>query len=632
MPLIPLAGTTPTWGTISAKGFDLLVPPSIIVEKTLSRYSKDMISLSRLPTDRIRAAFQSYRPTLSLRMRPLESRDVLLFLQIASQSWTNRSFLSNELQAEASDVDWLVNLWNTIPIALFPERLLLTSLHLLPTNDNSICRTKDKVFLPVLGPSMTSSQIAVWKKLGVTRFAHPNLLQPNARLEPHLSQNLSHLLKFVDSNRISSLTPSEWEDIKFSICGILNRGYSQLTASEVAALAKFKIFRVWKGDSQSVLEATSHMRYFVSDSLPRCPLPRLPGSPTFIQLSSSDRVICNILEGSKKISVLGEPDILGLAVQNWDLQATLQPRLLERIFSRFDDLAPDTKKTFLAKRFVTVGDTLKKATEVVDPESPIIELYLASERVMPTGFFKKGSLGLRFLQARGCLLNSLTPGVVQDRIDTLSTSPDADRFCKLQSLLCLLDDIWDSTFTDVIESRRDVEWIPCRMGDDANEILCAPQRCRDTGCNAYLFDLCLPLASINDGVIVIPRFRTALGWGQPFTLDQLRIQLDNTLSHPRFQRNPTRFIALIKEFSRQYQLNHGVVLADIKTWSDTLADRKWIPTESGDLVSPRHCLLQSDFKAGPFKQVSSSLNACHKILLEIGCSNEYVPCHILGVI
>ncbi|KAG9043185.1 hypothetical protein FS837_009920 [Tulasnella sp. UAMH 9824] len=304
----------------------------------------------------------------------------------------------------------------------------------------------------------------------------------------------------------------------------------------------------------------------------------------------------------KERDVLGEIDVLQKAIgpDAWGQQdqvTGLLPALIGRLINCLNEVDDVTRIKISDLAIVEVGATARRKSpnQVVDPASPIAELYDPEDEVLPAGVFGRGGPGsyIHQLQKYNMLRVTLTASAIEERITRISdqSRPMKGRSEKALRLLRVLDSYTlsegDGLPFKVVKMLCDLAWLPV-----VNRFY-RPSECWDSrGEDLLLCDMVSPSVPLT---VSSQQLRDYLGWNEvPF--DTLQRQLLEVLeTKPRTSQLPEtdimeRIEAVLKEIAQRFQAG-GLSQEQIESLAETLGDAAWVPTNSRNRCVARQGML-----------------------------------------
>ncbi|KAG8914890.1 hypothetical protein FRC00_009931 [Tulasnella sp. 408] len=353
---------------------------------------------------------------------------------------------------------------------------------------------------------------------------------------------------------------------------------------------------------------------FISQTVPI--IPNISGT-TFIDFEKS-KPLCSALGGAE----LHEVAVLEMAItpRGWaHLMPDIVPDIIERLVNGLQHFSASTRKTISELDIVDVSASGKRKSpkSLIDPLSPLAELFDPEDEVIPVGKFAKGGEEsyLQLLRNYSMLQAALTDEILEERLSHLvqasqGPSPDA-AVKKALRLLYLLDEHgmeWFSYFSSrAIEVIRDKAWIPVKTK------FYRPSDCWDSrDGDAFLCDWVLPRASVK---ISSPRLRACLGW-DAIPYDVLRRQM-LAVTDVRSQSQcagtediSERVRAILKTLASRLESAY-YDRDELGKLADQLKDREWVPISGGRQIKAQHSWIPSGPSEKPlgslFFPVSASL-------------------------
>ncbi|KAG8900745.1 hypothetical protein FRC00_011481 [Tulasnella sp. 408] len=339
--------------------------------------------------------------------------------------------------------------------------------------------------------------------------------------------------------------------------------------------------------------------------------------PTITAKSFIDYVQGRILHTAlKEAPVSSEISVLEMTIEPdaWVQQShDLLPLIIDRLIRRLPDFQESTRQRIAELDIVDVGaqHSRRPPNQVVDPSSPLADLFDPDDEVLPVGEFAHEGPGsyLQTLRAYAMFQNSISgetlDGIVSKIIDRRSKLSQEGRTRKALRLLTLLDKQTDSFFDELpprtVTSLRLRAWLP------VTGQLRRPSECWDAKeTDALLCDRVLAIVSI---VIMSPHLRVLLGW-QSVPNGILRRQLLNVLDGKGGSPDGIqgRVRAVLEALA--YRLQSETLTPD--ELDDLVARLReggfdWVPVTGGRLARAERCTLEPVDLGAQFHLVSTSL-------------------------
>ncbi|KAF8648409.1 hypothetical protein AX16_006307 [Volvariella volvacea WC 439] len=302
--------------------------------------------------------------------------------------------------------------------------------------------------------------ISAWTNLGIPFLNRRISYRSIQGFCSSLSTNASSFIENIDTSAIHRLESNDWNVIRHSLESIRDA-----QALDDNSLTIYKRFPIFPGPIRA--------NYRFVQEVPLCHIPVLPDI-TFIE--SQVGLGLRRLLGSLSSRALEEVDLLRMSLDNWDRQPPrLRERFIPRILVRLSEM-PAYVGRLRRLPFITIGEHNLPPQEVVDPDSPLAELYAADD--LPTGSFSKGSPSLRLCRNHDLLCNTLTAERLRNRIHFIADNPDSS-LPKAMRLLDILDKSWDSSFDEVIDECMTTSWVPTHNQTLGRPDLCFFDDCRN---------------------------------------------------------------------------------------------------------------------------------------------------------
>ena len=305
---------------------------------------------------------------------------------------------------------------------------------------------------------------------------------------------------------------------------------------------------------------------------------------------------------------LSEIQFLDLTFEYFTTQsASLQAVVLQYLVHHRHLLPPSLLSSLVEIAFVVTIDGLKrKPREVVDPTSPIACLYEgdSARQVRIANDSEQAIVGpLRSLQL---MQHALTISMVQERIRFISANHSSPASISLsRSLLAVIQSThFDCSCLPLVPEQR---WLPTNKG------LCMPEECRDGEQNRQnLFDEVLGV--LEQGIQIPHSLRSTFGWDRPVEIAIIIEQFDRVLNNLKIDDMYDKVVDIIKELSgRDY--SHS----DLVTLRSITAERKWVPTSSGQLARTIDAVFSPPIAEAGFEQILFINAKARRFLYDLGC-------------
>jgi hypothetical protein len=393
-----------------------------------------------------------------------------------------------------------------------------------------------------------------------------------------------------------------------------------LSTSDKDKFSRLPIFHVRQENSKnSILAPVFGDRRILVKVDTDVPLPLFSErQPIYVDVSKpgTQRLI-NMVESSK---VYNELDLLQLAIDNWRVQSSnLKEIFISRIFDNLPKISRPQLKTL---PFVTANNSthLYPPCDLIDPLSPLLQLYTDEEGKFPAGKFATGNY-LSMMRVYDFLKSQLDQEIVSERIRYLSnTQYSTSILAKAKAFVKILDDNWEEVYSPIVVEARTITWLPSNP-------LVSPSKSRDRheGLNQHphFYDLVLKVLDL--APLKSPGFRKALGWSDSVSDDVLLQQFTSALKTSSMK---SRIIRLLTHFGQL----HAKCMISAKFLTDLheiVQDTAWVPVSSSrhpDAMSlTKYALLSETKLRAPFRQVywrdisSDSI----EFLRAMGCTSQY---------
>ena len=304
---------------------------------------------------------------------------------------------------------------------------------------------------------------------------------------------------------------------------------------------------------------------------------------------------------------LSDVQFLVLAFEHFTAQsASLQAAVLQHLVHRRRQLPPFLLSNLGKIAFVvSVNGSKRKPGEVVDPSSPIACLFEgdSARQVRAANDSERAIVGsLRSLQL---MQHALTIPMIQERIELISTNHSSPASISLsRSLLAVIQSThFDCSCLSLIPGQK---WLPTNQG------LCAPEECRDGERNRRdLFDEVLGV--LEQGIQIPHSLRIAFGWDQPIEIATIIEQFNRVLN--KVDDIHEKVVDIIKEMSGRDRS-----FSDLLTLRSITAERKWVPTSSGQLARTIDVAFSLPVAETGFEQILFISTKARDFFLDMGCS------------
>ncbi|KAJ4466248.1 hypothetical protein J3R30DRAFT_3588632 [Lentinula aciculospora] len=594
---------------------------AVIEVELFSSCDKGMIKLSSLP-EKAREKLEQCCDGKKLNVARLEPINMKTYLvKILGDSTEEQSPLPSSL-----DLSWFSSFWTWIDSLCNSDEFLkvASSFHLLPMLDANIFRrVLNRAFLYSEDQAELCRELAV---VGIP-FLHPTITSTKSLSTSGFTLSIyafSKLMSFVDVKKSSGVTDRLILHDHFIRCIELQK--SVLNSKQRKRFRSLPVFpvRVPKVPSPEteLKSAMGILRFInVTDDFP---LPCVE-NVTYIDMSKSSRILGLLLDSNASAETLGEVKVMELAIQNLSKQPEVfQDVLMRKIVPRLFDLPGESRETLRHQRFIPVDGSQERVSPVgiIDPESPLASLFEGEKGRFPMRPYSD-HIFLSIMRTAGFYSVKLSHSMLQERIQYISSVPsDPVRVEKAKSLLHLLSNQWNSSFTQIVQSTEQTTWIPT-----TSNTLVSRQRCRQ-GEHHFLFDfvLCTVPCAVSDEV------RNALGWTSLLKFDILEQQLQATLQRPDsdIPDRVKRLSHLIVYLSKQHSTGN-LTSANISSLRTLVQHYRWIPVSLDKVMYSQNALLTPDMKIGDmFQSIFTTLQnrTCISFLKAMGC-NERPTINIL---
>ena len=310
---------------------------------------------------------------------------------------------------------------------------------------------------------------------------------------------------------------------------------------------------------------------------------------------------------------LSDAQFLALTFEHFTAQSTsLQAVVLQYLVHRQRQLPPYLLSSLVEIAFVVSIDGLKrKPGEVVDPASPIACLFERdSARQVRTVNGPEQAI-VKSLQSMRLMQHALTISMIEERIRFISDNHSSPTSINLsRSLLAVIQSThFDCSGLSLVPGEK---WLPTDRG------LCVPGECRDGERNRRnLFDEVLGV--LEQGIQIPHSLRSVFDWDQPIETTTIIKQLDQVLNKIQVDNTHEKVVEIIKELSERDCSD-----SDLVTLRSITAERKWVPTSSGQLARTVDAVFSESppiAEAG-FERILYISTKARKFLFDLGCSEE----------
>jgi hypothetical protein len=481
--------------------------------------------------------------------------------------------------------------------------------------------------IPTLkGPQLVSSTVfrapgdPLFEKLGL---AFISSLLPGSVvqfLDNHgVIKDTGDMNVFLPAIDLTAMQPLSEDEAK-SVFGHISDSYRSLSRDNLAKLRKMPVFPVLvpRTNVQSLVMSNAFVQWRTIDGLkiegvsPMSLIPLTDGI-NFLDKSCFSEPSCPVLK-ALRIPVLRDEDVLLLALSRF----SSQPKFLQASFVSYirqNHRLTNNVVSILGKaRFIKVSDgTLKSPTELIDPHSGLKRLFrLASTGawIIEDDYDREMLSDLRRL---GIIMASLTLDIARERISYISSNHTSDEARIIAcSLLSLMNVPNFNCFGLAINSA--LRWLPTQVG------LVSSKDCIDCGSqDADLFDEVL--VTLDETISITPSFRQLLQWDRPLPFEVLTKQLDRVLGQQTSEMQYRKVRAIIRELAGRQP-----AAARVEAIQNAIAERPWVPTESGTLAPPSRAVFVAMPGSSCFHQIgfSRAEKVICLFLRTMGCHERYV--------
>ncbi|KAG6816343.1 hypothetical protein H0H87_006848 [Tephrocybe sp. NHM501043] len=326
------------------------------------------------------------------------------------------------------------------------------------------------------------------------------------------------------------------------------------------------------------------------------------------QLSGVNAYLLQAVEPGTQ-GVLNDMDILRLALKHF----MAQPNAVQQAFVQF--MASNTRSVpgeladILEKiPFVpTAGGSRRAPSDLVDPHSPLAELFARRSEVLPRNDDDATKKLVENLRTLRLLQVSLSNSILEERINHIISTGNDQCARKLIRL------IYDTRFPLPRTSAVIYEsWIPTPKG------LLSPRDCRYDPHHRELFDLVL--SPLEHGLKADSAFQATFGWDQPVPFQVLAEQLSLVLNG--MERDKYNIVySIAKELvARESKLSVEEIL-DLKT---KVAGHDWVPVSGKgyQLVKSEYAVFKDEDPIAGFYLIVVPGVYSLEFFMRMGCSKR----------
>lgn len=308
---------------------------------------------------------------------------------------------------------------------------------------------------------------------------------------------------------------------------------------------------------------------------------------------------------------LSEAQFLALTFEHFTAQSTsLQAVVLQYVVNRQRQLPPSLLSSLVEIAFVvSIDGSKRKPGEVVDPASPIACLFEGDSARQVRMVNGSEQAIVRSLQSMRLMQHTLTISMIEERIGFISDNHSSPSSINLsRSLLAVIQSThFDCSGLSLVPGQK---WLPTDRG------LCVPEECRDGERNRRdLFDEVLGV--LEQGIQIPHSLRSAFNWDRPIETTTIIKQLDQVLNKIQVDDTHEKVVEIIKELS-----GRDCSDSDLVTLRSITAERKWVPTSSGQLARTIDTVFSLSVAEAGFEQVLYISTKARKFLFDLGCSEE----------
>lgn len=525
------------------------------------------------------------------------------------------AYLSREPEPRSEEL--LLKLWSWLSGWDHRDRAMV----LLKAN-SSLC------LIPTLkGPQLVSSTVfrapgdPLFEKLGLAFISSLLPISVVQFLDNHgVIKDTGDMNVFLSAIDLTAIQPLSEDEAKLVFAHI-SISYRSLSPNNLAKLRKIPVFPVLvpRTNVQSLVMSNAFVQWRPIDGLKIegiSPMSLIPliDDINFLDESCFSEPSYSVLK-ALRIPVLGDGDVLLLALSRF----SSQPKFLRASFVSYirknHRSINNVVSTLKKARFIKVSDgTLKSPMELIDPHSGLKRLFsLASSAWIIEDDYDREMLS--DLQSLGMMETSLTVDIARERISYISSNHTSDEARIIAcSLLSLMNDPNFNCFGLAINSA--LRWLPTQVG------LVSSKDCIDCGRqDTDLFDEVLVTLRVDETIPITPSFRQLLQWDRPLPFEVLTKQLDRVLGRQTSEMQYRKVRAIIRELAGRQP-----AAAHVKAIQNAIAERPWVPTESGTLTLPSRAVFVAVPGSNCFHQIgfSRAEKVICWLLRTMGCHERYV--------
>ena len=308
---------------------------------------------------------------------------------------------------------------------------------------------------------------------------------------------------------------------------------------------------------------------------------------------------------------LSDVQFLVLTFEHFTAQSTgLQAVVLQHLVHRQRQVPPFLLSSLVEIAFVVSIDGLKRRPgEVVDPASPVACLFEGDSARQARTVNSSEQAIVKSLQSMRLMRHALTISMIEERIGFISANHSTPTSVRLSRLLLVViqSTHFDCSGLSLVPGQK---WLPTDRG------LCVPEECRDGERNRRnLFDEVLGV--LEEGIQIPHSLRSAFNWDQPIETTTIIKQLDHVLNKIQVDDTYEKVVDIIKELS-----GRDCSDSDLVALRSITAERKWVPTWSGQLARTVDAVFSLPIVESGFEQILYISTKARKFLFDLGCSEQ----------
>ncbi|KAL0565846.1 hypothetical protein V5O48_016173, partial [Marasmius crinis-equi] len=549
--------------SLTSEKHTLLPEPHFAV---FASFDDDAIALHLLP-EPVARLLQSKGPA-ELNVQPLNDRIVVTYLASLAEfplTWIYEFWT------------WMVDIWGSRDI-LFHS---ITSFEIIPCNDGKLRRPNDIVF--IAGRPSNDALETGLDKLGISFLSSEF---PPTASEFLVRKGCAKLLSDIGS-LLDCVNP-DGRLVSTESAAILQHfldqpSYRKLSSTRRSKLRQLPLFPLLRPNPDGLaiervidrLQDAPEIQGVVDVSIVVNNLLLPPASNiSFLDLSPPNDNLLHLVEpGRQPLSV---QNLLLLSLQSFQSQpAGFHLSLIKYVAAQRSSIASSIIENLGNIPFLrTKGGETRSPREVIDPSSPIADLFAGS----PEGWLpaEKGPL-VANLQKLGLLQRKLSTALVNNRIHYISSaSPTYSSAPELARRLldAIRDENFDCSGVSVLSDKR---WLPAENG------LRSHKECLDPGLyrsRRELFDEVLDVVHLVPGCL-----HAHLGWAPSIPLPILFAQFQSLVR----KQDPTKLKIVISELS-----SRELSPENFQELRDVIGDNPWIPTDKLQLVPTERAVFSAE--------------------------------------